>query len=193
MNDYDISNEELVMLAREMNEDAIELLEKRFLKLIDYLLRKYEDKITYLKIDKLDLKADCIEKYLLAFDTYCPLSNASFLTYTYLIIERGIKRYLRKYERKMLDLCELDIDWVYSEKNNVEKDVIVKINKEHMMKYIKYKLKGIEKQICFMLVKGYNCVEISKELKINYKTCYQKIKKVRNILEKEFKILEIYR
>lgn len=193
MNNFDISNEELIMLAREMNEDAIELLGKRFDKLINYLLRKYDGKITYLKIDKLDLKADCIEKYLLAFDTYCPLNNTSFLTYAYLIIERGIRRYLCKYERRMLDLCELDIEWVYSEKNSVEKEVIVKVNKEQMMKYIKYKFKGIEKQIGFMLVKGLNCMEISKKLKINYKTCYQKMQKVRNILEKEFKTLEIDR
>lgn len=193
MNNFDISNDELVMLAREMNEDAIELLGKRFDKLIDYLIRKYENKITYLKIDKLDLKADCIEKYLLAFDSYCSLNNTSFLTYAYLIIERGIKKYLRKYERKTIDLCEADIDWVYSEKNSVEKEVIVKVNKEQMMKYIKYKFKGIEKQIGFMLVKGDNCMEISKKLKINYKTCYQKMKKVRNILKKEFKMLEIYR
>lgn len=188
----DISNEELVMLTREMNEDAIELLGQRFYKLIDHLLNKYEDTIKYLKIDKLDLRADCVENYLLALESYSSLNKTSFFTYAYLIIERGIKRYFRKYQKRMLEISDMEIDWV-SSKNSVEKEVFKKLNKEQMTKYVKYKLSGIDRKIGLMLIKGSNCMDISRKLKLNYKTCYQKVKKVRNILEKEFKILEIYR
>lgn len=187
----DISNEELVMLSREMNEDAIELLGKRINKLISYFLRKYKDMIVALEIDEIDLRSYCVENYLVALNSYCSLNDTKFITYVYLIIERGIKRYISKQQKRKIDLSGKSFDGFFTHGDGVEKEVTINICKERIINYVKYKLKGIDRKIGIMLINGYNCAEISKKLNMNYKVCYQKVKKIRKIFGNQLKILEI--
>lgn len=91
-NDY-----ELVMLYHEKNEDALNILFTNYQKLITFILNKYRNMLKNLGIDYQELYEECLLTFYESINNYSLTYNASFKTFSNMIIKRKINHVISKY------------------------------------------------------------------------------------------------
>ncbi len=95
----DISDYELLMLYHENNDSAETIIYNRYKRVIQKILKKYQDVLNKININQEDLFLECLDILNLAIKNYSTLYESSFYTYAYLLIDRFVKKEIIKYNR----------------------------------------------------------------------------------------------
>lgn len=192
-----ISDDELIMLCYENNEEARLLLYKKYQKVIYSYLRKYKYWLLKLNIDKNDLYNQCLGELEKAINSYSLTSEVSFFYYANLIISRKIKKELvNKSKRKMDQKNVLSLDYIYQDTSKTIEDYLINnnlnpfniiIEKESYNKLLNEVNKILtekELKIIYWKMQGYTYVEIANVLQENYKKIYLCVEKIRRKIKK---------
>ena len=189
-NDY-----ELVSLAREGSEDAINIIYQKYKPII---IRKSRDAIIRADHHGIEI-SDIMQEGFIgleeAINCFSDKDNTSFYTFAVLCINRQIINYLRKTtggrdkilnEAVSLDEC---IEKNIRDNFDTEISLIAKENERNIIHDIEKKLTTFEYDVFKLKIKGYNFDEIAnilnKDIKSIYNT-FQRIKiKIRNGLKTE--------
>ncbi len=197
-NDY-----ELIMLYREDDENAKNILYYKYRYIIDILIKKYSEFLSELNIDYQEIYSECAVGFSDALRSYQDDKDATLLTFLNLCIERRIRGMIRKYSRDkyktLKDAYSLDFPYkdgkplmevisdegVFDPLNNV-------VNNEDyvsLLKRIEKKLTSQEYEVFLLMVNGMNYQEIAKILQKTPKqvdNTMQRIKnKIKRIINKE--------
>lgn len=190
----EISDSELLMLTLEKNEDAEDILNERYKKIIKCYINKHINDLKLLNIDVSELYSSCFEVYQYAIVNYINTSNASFYTYVTLLIERKIQKEIIKKIRK-----NKKFKYTYLDDENFKKGVIINQNEqdpleiiceEEHINFIKSvlneKYSKADLYIFSLYVEGFTCKELSSILNLNYDNLTKKIKRMKKGVLREY-------
>ena len=190
-----ISDQELLMLLREKNEDAEELLYNKYFKIIKRKIYNYKTILNSLNIDSEEVFNDCVDSLNYAIETYSNLNTASFYTYLNLLVQRKIIKIIIKNTRrnKYINYISLDIlnDNNKEIPDNKNKDILSKLcNEENIQQINEIILKTLstnELTSFVMLLQGYTYNEIAKILNKSYNQIYYEINTTKKKIIKQIK------
>ena len=187
-NDY-----ELVSLAQEGNEEAIDIIYKKYKPII---VKKSKNAILYASHHGIDINDIMQEGYIgldEAIKGFSQDDKATFYTFANLCIDREIVNYLRKTTRgknKLLnEVIAIDegLENVISDDMNIESSFILKDNEKKFMTEIYEELTKFEKEVFDLKIKGYNFEEIANILDRDVKSIYNTFHRIK---QKSKKIME---
>ena len=190
-NDY-----ELVSLAKEGNEDAINIIYKKYKPII---VSKSKDAIVRANHHGVEISDIMQEGYIgleEAINDFSEDDNTSFYTFAVLCINRQIINYLRKTtgcrDKALNDAVAIDdyIDhFVMKDDFNTEFSFIAKESEKGIIKKIKDDMTEFENNVFELKMNGYNFDEIADNLNKDIKSIYntfQRIKaKIKRILDED--------
>lgn len=181
-NDY-----ELVYLAQEYNEDAIEILYRKYKNLIYSKAYKY-----YFMLKHCGLEFDdVIQEAMIAFDDAIKCFNqendCNFLTFAYACIIRKLNSLFKKYNNKKNILLNSAIslesnlyDIIY-DKNDIPDNEIFSLDDSHdLYNKIKCKLSNFEDFVFELKINNFSNTEIMNILDVNYKNVCNAVIRIRN-------------
>ena len=187
-NDY-----ELVFLAQEENEDAINIIYKKYKPII---VKKSKLAIYSTKNSGSEINDVMQEAYLgleEAIKNFSQNDEATFYTFANLCIDRKISNYIRKMANKKNILLneaifiDENMENYLKDTTDIENNLIRKVMKEEIINKIYDKFTTLEKDVYNLLVDGYSLAEISSKLDKDIKSIYntfhrikQKVKKYRD-------------
>ena len=195
------TDEQLIELVHENNEDSKTMLFDRYKDKIDYLLRKYAGIAKNLGVDFTDLNQEALVGFTDAILNYDPSKDASVSTFISLCVDRKIKKACIKAgtnKNKAINDA-LSLEYFYDEIDTSLKELIEDNNSdpldkiteeeeyEELLSNIKNVLTDAENEVFELLIIGLNYRDIAeildKELK-QVDNAIQRIKmKIRKILE----------
>lgn len=204
MNLNDISDDELLMLCLEENEDAKNILYDRYKFIIDINIKKYKNLIQKYGVDIKELESEALLGFSDALTSYRQNHDASIPTFINLCVERRVKKHLIKANRikNIIMKDAYSLDYVYDQFGSPLLDLISDKNEndplENMAKYESYQelitkiednLSKLELKVFKLMLDGFNYKQIAMMLKVNLKqvdNAMQRIKnKIKKILEEE--------
>lgn len=183
---FDITDSELIMLCRENNEEALNLLNRKYTAIISIIINKYYSELKKANINIEELKLSCSETLNEALENYNSLSKASFNTYLTLLIERKIKKIIITTYRKnkktieesfgfIDDIVKYDLGSAMDPLNVLCKDE----KNQRLQKIIIETLTNKELLIFSLLLEGLTCKDIASTLMQSYKRIYKNIQNIR--------------
>ena len=187
-NDY-----ELVSLAQEGNEEAIDIIYKKYKPII---VKKSKNAILYASHHGIDINDIMQEGYIgldEAIKGFSQDDKATFYTFANLCIDREIVNYLRKTTRgknKLLNeavAIDEGLENVISDEMDIESSFILKDNEKKFMIEIYEELTKFEKEVFDLKIKGYNFEEIANILDRDIKSIYNTFHRIK---QKSKKIME---
>lgn len=193
-NDY-----ELVSLAQEHNEEAINILHDKYRPL---LVSKAKDTYKYLTNKGVEL-SDIIQEAMIGFEEAIRDFNQDdktiFYTFVCICVDRQLKSVVLKFSRnkhKILneaisfesinDLGEnLSIlDFVSDETNNPEYGILLKESKKELLEIVRKNLTDFELAVFNLRIDGYGNSDIAKKLDKDVKSIDNTIQRIKNKLKK---------
>lgn len=186
-NDY-----ELVNLAQEHNEDAIELLSNKYYPIIKKLSIKYYTTIKA-GIDLSDVEQECYIAFLNAIETFQDNKNICFYTYAISCMKKHLISIVRTYTSdknqylneslsldKILNDTENTISNYIEAKDSNPENIIIEEDEYNILynKIVKY-LTPLEECVVILKNEHYNYNEIASILDKSVKSidsCFQRIK-----------------
>lgn len=191
---FDISDSELIMLYRENNEEATDILNQKYSIVTKKIINKYYPQLKKLNINFSELISSCHELVNEALDTYNPLSKASLNTYISLIIDRKIKKTIInavRYNKKNMELSSIDFDNAMDNSLDPLETLCAKESQKNLNEIILNKLNNNELAIFSLLLDGLSYKDIAFTLMQSYKQIYKKVQNIRKKLIPELqKILD---
>ena len=187
-NDY-----ELVSLAQEGNEEAIDIIYKKYKPII---VKKSKNAILYASHHGIDINDIMQEGYIgldEAIKGFSQDDKATFYTFANLCIDREIVNYLRKTTRgknKLLNeavAIDEGLENVISDDMDIESSFILRDNEKKFMTEIYEELTKFEKEVFDLKIKGYNFEEIANILDRDIKSIYNTFHRIK---QKSKKIME---
>ena len=202
--DLDKTNDnELIMLYRENDEDAKNMLFYKYKFIIDVLIKKYGNWLSSLKIDYQELYSECTVGFSDALYCFQEDKDSSLPTFITLCVERRISGIIRKYSRDKYKVMQdtYSLDFFYDEKNAALIDAISDKNNNdplknmaeeeeysELIKNIKDSLTSKEYEVFVLKSRGFDYQEIAHILDKNPKqidNSIQRIKtKIKNLINK---------
>lgn len=182
---FDISDSELIMLYRENNEEALDILNKKYYIVTKRIINKYYPFLKKLNINFSELISSCHELVNEALDTYNPLSKASLNTYISLIIDRKIKKTIInavRYNKKNMELSNIDFDNATDNSLDPLETLCAKESQKNLNEIILNKLNNNELAIFSLLLDGLSYKDIAFTLMQSYKQIYKKVQNIRKKL-----------
>jgi len=198
-NDY-----ELIMLYREDDENAKNILFYKYKFIIDILIKKYNKYLTSLNIDYQEIYSECLVGFSDGLNSFRENKDATLPTFITLCIERRLGNIIRKYNRdKYKGLKDTySLDYMYKDSDmrlmdiisdEYEHDPLKNITEEEgyieLVNGIKEKLTDKEFEVFVLMIRGLSYVEISKILNNTSKqidNTIQRIKsKIKNLIDKK--------
>lgn len=194
-NDY-----ELLYLVSENNEEANEMVYKKYKPVIDYYARKYTNLIEGKGIDYNDLFQEGLIGLDSAIKKYKDQKDIRFSTFAFVCIKRKILSLVRQVNRKKHSILNesYSIDYrndddkngfenlVYNNFGGIEELLVSKENHEAFNKKINDVLTPFEKAVFDLRINGFSLEEICKSLNKSTKSIegvlYRIRIKLRNIL-----------
>jgi RNA polymerase sporulation-specific sigma factor len=168
-----LNDVELVILAKNDNEQAIRILINRYRNLFLKIISKY-----YIaNIDKEDLFSECLICLYIAIRDYNFNSKISFKTFLYFIIKKRIYALIRNCNRQKRNSKE----FVELEKVNIsieDKKEVEYENKE-VIESIKNKLSELELKVLEKYLENYSVNEIANLLNFNLKVIDNAFKRIK--------------
>jgi len=195
-NDY-----ELIMLYREENEDAKNILFLKYKFIIDIVVKKYLKFIKVLDIDMQEVNSECNVGFSDALRSYQEDKDSKLSSFITLCIERRISTLIRKYNREKYKILHdsYSLDYLYEQfqrplieilEDNSNEPLINMEEKENyneLIGTIKERLSKKEIEVFELMIKGYDYKQIAKILNNTPKqidNAMQRIKgKIRKILD----------
>ena len=179
-NDY-----EIVLMAQEGNEDAINTLYKKYSPII---IKKSRDAFFNNKHHGIEID-DIIQEAFIGFDeaikNFSQDENATFYTFSMLCVERQISNYMRQATRNRDKLLNeaINIDdtnvKMISSNVDIENTVLGYDYSEKMINDVKMILTDFEKQVLNMRLKGLSFDEITKLLNKDKKSIYNAFQRIK--------------
>lgn len=179
----EISDDYLVCLYREKNQDAIDLLFERYrlhlIKFINGIIGKQFIRIDYDELfqDLMLVFIKCIESY----DEY----NGYFYCFVKSSVERKVFDYIKKYnkEKRVISLDQL--------KYNNGKESVLDYVAEEVDDYsfretydiLVENIDEVSKKIVDLKIAGYTYKEMSNIIGVNKQAIYRRVNKIKNILK----------
>lgn len=197
MNDY-----ELVYLAQEQNEEALEYLYQKYDKLIKGLIFKRFFNLIKLGIDLNDVYNWCLNALNNAIKSYNSDNNAIFSTYATTIVENSIKNYLRN-NCKTNEKLNIVIEPFYENQAITYLDFTINYNtdpyytlsdQEHLSELliaIKNALSPFEYKVYVLLLNNLKYQDIAKKLNKTPKQIDNAIQRIKNKLKMVLKSMKI--
>lgn len=194
LNDY-----ELVSLAQEYNEDAINLLHKKYQPL---MIKKSKRIYPYLKnkgIELSDLIQECTIGFEESIKNFNEKDDVMFFTFTNVCMDRQLMSEVTKLNRdkhKLLNeaipLETLDedestnnlIDFIKNETDNPELDLLCNEDYQDLYQNISSNLTPLENKVLSLKLENYTYKEISKIINITEKSVDNTMQRIRNKVEK---------
>lgn len=195
------TDEQLIELVHENNEDAKAILYDRYKDKIDFLIRKYTIVAKTLGIDIKDLNQEALLGFTDAILNYIPEKEASLVTYICLCVERKIKKACIKASTTKHQAMKdtLSLDYTYEDINmplkelieDVDSDPLIKITEqeryEELLEKIRSSLTDNELTVFELMILGLGYKDIAVVLDKESKqidNAIQRIKfKIKKILE----------
>ena len=190
-----ISDDELLMMIRESNEDAKDLIYNKYRYIVSYMVKKYKNIALNLGIEIKDLNQEALVGFsdaLLSFDNE---SNASLKTFISLCVERRLHAFLLKASRKKnLMLNEaLSLEHEYKKFNSTLADIISDNNENNpltrltrderyndLITTIYSDLSQNEKDVLSLMLEGLSYTDIANVLNMNVKSVDNTIQRIKN-------------
>ncbi len=197
----EFSEKELTSMICDNNEDVKDAIFDKYSYLVDVLVYKYEGTIKALKLDMEEIKQEAYYAFNDAIINYRDELAASFPTFISLCIRRKLCNrfriatsnknltYLSKTSINNIFIKNSDLEKLCDMKYNPERIVTINDNYENLVSKIIISLSPKEKDIFKLCINGFSLKDISKILKINIKTVYNAIGRIR---EKASSIIENY-
>ena len=182
---FDISDSELIMLYRENNEEATDILNQKYSIVTKRIINKYYPQLKKLNVNFYELISSCQELVNEALDTYDTLSKASLNTYISLIIDRKIKKTIInavRYNKKNMELSNIDFDNATDNSLDPLETLCAKESQKNLNEIILNKLNNNELAIFSLLLDGLSYKDIAFTLMQSYKQIYKKIQNIRKKL-----------
>ena len=188
-NDY-----ELVFLAQEGNEDAINLLYQKYKPII---VKKSKNAImfaTHHGIDINDIMQECYIALEEAIRNFSQDETASFYTFALLCIDRKITNYLRKTTsskgKALNEAIAIDdsLEKVIGDNTNIESYLMGKDSDNELIEIIRGMLTEFERKVFDLKIRDYSFEEIAKLLNRDVKSIYNTFQRIKNKIKKNIKI-----
>lgn len=188
-NDY-----ELVYLAQEGNEDAINLLYQKYKPII---VKKSKNAIILATHHGIDIN-DIMQEGFIGFDEairgFSQNETASFYTFAMLCVDRKIANYLRKTTgsrgKVLNDAVAIDetLEKVLGDGTNIESKIMGKDTDNELTIIIREILTDFERKVFDLKIKGYSFEEISNVLNKDVKSIYNTFQRIKMKIKKNIKI-----
>ena len=181
---------ELVYLAQEGNEEAINLLYQKYKPII---VKKSKNAIMYATHHGIDIN-DIMQEAYIGFDEaikhFSQAEKASFYTFALLCVDRKITNYLRKMtgsKGKILNDA-VAIDSVFENFLGSEDIELMDKSDSEIILKIRNLLTDFEKKVFDLKLKEYSFEEIAKILNKDVKSIYNTFQRIKNKIKKNIKI-----
>lgn len=195
------SENELTSMICDNNEDVTDAIFDKYSYLVDVIVYKYEGTIKALKLDMEEVKQEAYYAFNDAIINYRDELAASFPTFISLCIRRKLwNRFkITTANKNLTHLNETSINNIFVKTSDLEKLCDMKYNPEKIVitngyyeeiaSKILVSLSPREKDVFKLYIGGFSLKEISKILKLNIKTVYNVIVRIK---EKSRTIIENY-
>lgn len=176
----EVSDDLLIELRREGNQDAIDLLFERYRNFIYGIINDFfRKKNLYNDYDELYQESICI--FISCIEKYDE-NNGCFYFFVRKCIERRLK-YLFEKENRYKKVLSLD-EYMYNDKKETKLDYIKEDGKDFSLyDGLKEKIDGLSIEIIELKIMGYTYEEMSSILKIGTQSIYRRINKIKKILK----------
>lgn len=196
-NDY-----ELVSMAQELNEEAINILHQKYRPL---MVKKSKKVYLYLQnkgIELSDLIQECTIGFEESIKNFNQNDDVTFYTFTNICMDRQLMSEVKKLNRDKykllneaipLETLEDDadtnnlIDFIKNETNNPELDLLQKENYKDLYKEILESLTPLEKEVLSLRLENYSYKEIASIIKTTEKSVDNTMQRIRIKVEKIIK------
>ncbi len=194
---YEYPDEELINLLNENNEDAADILYKKYGYIVNVIYNKYKRSAYALSIDLKELKQEALLGFSNALATYNSSKSASLPTYISLCVERKITSYIRKADttksKLMKEAYSLDVQLDEEEKLSLL-DIIgdyknepgQTLEQQEHIKEIQRKIDELlspnEKEVFELMLNDFNYNDIAEILNKSPKQIDNTIQRIRNKL-----------
>ncbi len=194
---YEYPDEELINLLNENNEDAADILYKKYGYIVNVIYNKYKRSAYALSIDLKELKQEALLGFSNALATYNSSKSASLPTYISLCVERKITSYIRKADttksKLMKEAYSLDtqfedednlslLDVIGDYKNEPERNLEQKEHIKYIQRKIDELLSPSEKEVYELMLNDINYITIADILHKTPKQIDNTIQRIRKKL-----------
>lgn len=190
----DKSDYELVYLAQEGNEDAINLLYQKYKPII---VKKSKNAIIFATHHGIDIN-DIMQEGYIGFEeairNFSQDETASFYTFAMLCIDRQIVNYLRKTTgsrgRILNEAITIDdtLEKVLGDGTNIESNLMGKDRDSELILIIRNMLTDFERTVFDLKLEDYTFDEISKILNKDVKSIYNTFQRIKMKIKNNIKI-----
>lgn len=194
-NDY-----ELIYMAKEENEDAINIIYQKYKPLILKLSQKYYQKILNSSLELSDLEQECYITLNESITQFNEKENTKFYTYTKRCIENRLVSIVRKEtnEKHIHNINSISLNNLIGEdneqelieiidNNNIEtpEESLLKIEEEtNLFRKVLNYLSDLEECVITLKIQNYNYKEIAAILDKDEKSIDNSIQRIRTKLKK---------
>lgn len=194
MNYKELNDNELISLARESNEEAINLLHSKYKPLINKKCNKYYKYVSNKGIELSDLIQECLVGFEESIKDFNPNDNVTFFTFTNICMDRQILTEIKRVNRdkyKLLNeaipLESLDpekdvnlIDYLKDNTDNPESGLLEEIEYEELYNKIIKNLTQFEECVFNLKLQNFNYKEIADILDKEPKSIDNAIQRIKN-------------
>ena len=174
--DYrELNDNELISLAKEHNEEALNLLHTKYKPLIDLKSKKYYKYVSNKGIELSDLMQECLVGFEESINDFNPDDNVTFYTFTNLCMDRQILTEIKRVNRdkyrilnEAIPLESLDtekdinlIDYLKDNTDNPELGLLEEVEYQELYNKIKKKLTDLEECVFNLKLQNFNYKEIA--------------------------------
>jgi RNA polymerase sporulation-specific sigma factor len=196
---YEIDDQETIMLIRENNVEAKDIIFEKYKYIIDILINKYKRSAYVLKIDQNDLYQEAMLGFADAINTYKDDKEAKLATFITLCVERKIQNAIKKANTKKNKMfvssisLEQQADDAFNPlidliSDGEDSDPLVKLtNKEdyqELVNKIKEILSDSEYEVYSLMINGINYIDIANLLGKTPKQIDNAIQRIRLKIKK---------
>ncbi len=190
----DTNDYELVFLAQEGNEDAINLIYQKYKPII---VKKSKNSIVFADHHGIDIN-DIMQEGFIGLDeaikSFSQDTDATFYTFAMICIDRQILNYIRKMtggkDKPLNEAINItdNLEKIADEGTNIELSFIGRDADTKMAKEIREMLTEFERKVFDMRIKGYSFEEIGRILNKDKKSIYNTFQRIRQKIKKNIKI-----
>lgn len=192
-NDY-----ELVAMAHEHNEDAINMLYEKYRPLIVSKSREIYKLVSNKGIELSDVIQEAMIGFEEAIRNYNQDDKAIFYTFACICVDRQLKTMILKFSRdkhKILnEAISFDndnndgniLDFIYDDNDNPEYEVLSQEDREEFLRIVRDSLTDFELDVFNYRILGYGNSDISKILDKDAKSIDNTIQRIKGKIKKNF-------
>ncbi len=194
----DYPDNELVNMVCEDSEDARDILYKKYVGIVDYLVYKYRNIAKAIGIDSQELRQEAMVGFSHAIVSYNQNKETSLSTFISLCVERRIRNIVRNFDSQKTKLFKdtYSLDEPLTNDENTLTDFlgdsktdpqVLMENEEERKRLINQAhdvLSPSEKDVFDLLINGFTYRDIESILQIDTKQLYNFISRIRSKLKK---------